>query len=263
MKILILSNWSSKIAEINDLTEPNKRAYAELHGYEFQNNKCPYTAETHVDWLKLLQAHLRNYDVVLTIGCDAIFVNQSIKIEDRIGHIVRPFRNDRGEIVYNVDEVNPQVVLAKDLTCCWPIQINNDVMIWPAGQHSTSLIDRLIRDADIWLKYPQLWQCHLWNLIQQEYRDSVRLVDPRLMNATFQPMTRQTYQDKDGVERFKLCRVPAHSSYQFGDWILHALNMSMVEKIEVLKWGLQYVGDGSWKPSHSIMGGHMALEEKL
>lgn len=250
MKILIASNWSSKIAEINDLTEPNKRAYAEIHGYEFQNIKLPYNESTHVDWLKMMQRWLDEYDVVMSMGCDAIFVNQSIEVEERLGSS-------------ELARLTGRVMLAKDLTCCWPIQINNDVMIWPAGQHSESLVDRLIRDADIWLKYPQLWQCHLWNLIQEEYRDSVRLVEPRLMNATFQPMTRHMTTNADGSKSSRLTRIPGASSYALGDWIFHALDMPIGDKLEVLKWALQYVGDGTWKPIHSIAGAQTMMEATI
>jgi hypothetical protein len=259
MKILILSNWSSKIAEINDLTEGNKIAYAELHGYDFSNVKWPYTPVGHVEWLKLLQDEIAKYDAVMTIGCDAIFVNQSIKIESRLKRT--DLADENGVVV--AGWIDQKVVLAKDLTCCWPIQINNDVMIWPAGQHSTSLIDRLIRDADIWWKYPQLWQCHLWNLIQREYKDSVRLIDPRLINATFQPMTRHMTKNEDGSMSSRLTRIPGASSYALGDWIFHALDMPIGDKLEVLKWALQYVGDGSWKPIHSIAGAQTMMEQTI
>lgn len=260
MKILILSNWSSKIAEINDLTEPNKRAYAEMHGYEFDNVKISYN-DSHIAMLENLQEALKNYDVVLTIGCDAIFVNQSIKVEDRI-------QSEWGKIgtASGIEDhlwIDQRVILAKDLTCCWPIQINNDIMIWPTGQHSTSLIDRLIRDADIWLKYPQLWQCHLWNLIQFEYKDSVRLVEPRQMNSTFQPMTRHMTKNEDGSMSSRLTRIPGASSYALGDWIFHALDMPTGDKLEVLKWTLQYVGDGTWKPIHSIAGAQTMTKQTI
>lgn len=262
MKILIASNWSSKIAEINDLTEPNKRAYAVQHGYDFENIKQPYNDATHVEWLLLMQKWIGEYDVVMSIGCDAIFVNQWIRIEDRLHYCLK----DTMGVFQSVSRsavIDNRVVFAKDLTCCWPIQINNDVMIWPAGQHSESLVDRLIRDADIWQKYPQLWQCHLWNLIQSEYRDSVRLVDPRLMNATFQPMTRHMTDNPDGSKSSRLTRIPGASSYALGDWIFHALDMPIGDKLEVLKWALQYVGDGSWKPIHSIAGAQTMMEQTI
>lgn len=234
MKILILSNWSDKIAELNAITALNKLHYAEKHGYEFENLKMPYEAEAHVHLLQILAEKLEEYDVVTTIGCDAVFVNTSIRIEDRISE----FSEDR------------RVLVAKDLTCCWPIQINNDVMIWPRGYESHLLIERLIVDAKIWLKYPQLWQNHLWNLIcsDKAIRKTVRLVEPREMNATFQPMTRSVVEDESGKKTSRLTRIPGRSSYALGDWIFHALDMPLGDKIQVIKWALQYVGDGSWIP---------------
>jgi hypothetical protein len=247
MKILILSNWSSKIAELNDLTEPNKAAYAKLHGYEFENIKAQYCDELHVSFLQLLSERLEAFDVVMTIGCDAVFVNTSIKIED--------------QILRSCGEIDPRVRLAKDLTCCWPIQINNDVMIWPKGGHSYALIYRLIEDAPIWIKYPQLWQNHLWNLIQPSggFADHVKLVAPRLMNSTFQPMTRQVIENADGNKSSRLTRIPGQSSYCLGDWIFHALDMPLGDRLQVMKWALQYVGDGSWTPDKGEIAGRVEL----
>lgn len=251
MKTLILSNWSSKIAELNQITEINKHEYANLHSYDFENLKLDYTDVNHVAFLVHLLQRVAQYDVVLTIGCDAIFANLSIKIEDKIpsrvigdkisGKIVMQFMDNR-------------VTLAKDLTCCWPIQINNDVMLWPNRIPAKGLIERLIKDAPIWLKYPQLWQCHLWNLIQGEFKDVVRLVDPREMNSTFQPMVRSVDTAEDGTKSTRLTRQPGASSYALGDWIFHALDMPLADKIHVIKWAMQYVGDGSWKPNIDTRG---------
>ena len=185
VKILVLSNWSDKIAELNNLTAPNKLQYAEKHGYDFENLKMPYEAEAHVHWLQILAEKLEEYDVVMTIGCDAVFVNTAKKIEDMIAFC---FFEPVG--IHCDDGVDDRVVLAEGLTCCWPIQINNDVMIWPKGKLAKELIAKLIEDAPIWLEYPQLWQNHLWNLIcGGGFADYVRLVPARQMNATYQPMT--------------------------------------------------------------------------
>lgn len=245
MKTLILSNWSSRIAELNDLTEPNKAAYARMHDYEFENVKMPYSDESHVNWLHYLLEKLNEFDIVMTMGCDVLVMNQSIKIDDQFpfaGSPTSPIGRDG------------RVILAKDLTCCWPIQINNDVMIWPSGTKAIELIRKLIDDAPIWLKYQQLWQTHLWNLIQGEFRHRVRLVEPRLINSTFQPMTRSIDTAEDGTKSSRLTRSPGASSYALGDWIFHALDMPLPDKIQVIKWALQYVGDGSWKPDIDTRG---------
>ena len=68
------------------------------------------------------------------------------------------------------------------------------------------------------------------------------------MNATFQPMTRAVIENADGSKSSRLTRIPGKSSYALGDWIFHALDMPLGDKIQVIKWALQYVGDGSWKP---------------
>jgi len=258
MTILILSNWSDKIAELNNLTAPNKLQYAEKHGYDFENLKMPYEAEAHVHWLQILAEKLEEYDVVMTIGCDAVFVNQSIKIEDRI--TISRLQNEQGktELVY----LSPEVILAHDLSCCWPIQINNDVMIWPQGNLAKELIAKLIEDAPIWLEYPQLWQNHLWNLIcGGGFENHVRLVPARQMNATYQPMTiRKTGElHPDGSPQATMVRIPGESSYALGDWVFHALDMNLHNKLIVIKWALQYVGDGSWFPDKGEMAERVSL----
>lgn len=240
MKTLILSNWSSKIAELNDLTEPNKMAYARMHDYEFENVKMPYENEAHVSWLHYLLEKLDEFDVVMTCGCDVLFMNQSIKIDDQFPFVYCPISSVGRD---------PRVIMAKDLTMCWPIQINNDVMIWPNTDRSRQLIEKLIEDAPLWLTYAQLWQSHLWNLIQGKFKNHVRLVEPRLINSTFQPMNRAITENADGSKSSRLTRIPGQSSYALGDWIFHALDMPIGDKLQVIKWALQYVGDGTWKPN--------------
>lgn len=233
MRTLILSNWSQNIADLNVLTAPNKQAYADAHGYDFENIELDYSDQ--VEWLELLRDRVvGNYDIVMTIGCDAIFTNFSRKIEDMTGL--------SGQNPQEMQPIDRRVIIAKEHISFWPI--NNDVMIWPAGIQSRVVLNRLIRDKDIWLKYKWLWQMHLWNLIQETHgpKDSqaIRIIEARDMNSTFQPFT---------VDSTSNCfRTIGPSSWQLGDWILHALDMTPEMRIQVIKWGLGFVGDGSWRP---------------
>jgi hypothetical protein len=150
-------------------------------------------------------------------------MNRTIKIEDKI--------EAKGDA---------RVIVAREHISWWPL--NNDVMIWPKGNNSNVILRRLIADSSIWLRYPWLWQAHLWDLMQQTGGPSEmqawRLVEAREMNSTFQPFS---------IEPNGNCkRIIGPSSWQLGDWIFHALDMSREMRIQVIKWALQFVGDGTY-----------------
>lgn len=230
MRTLILSNFSDKIADLNALTAPNKQAYADRHGYVFENINHPY--EKHVEWLEIVRDRVGKYDCVLTIGCDAIFTNMARKVEEmlpwQIVDTPGPCQSISRSSVFD-----SRVIIARENISWWPI--NNDVMIWPNAHCTINLLEKLIEDAPIWLKYPWLWQAHLWDLIQGQYKPIVRIVEARTMNSTFQPAITVNGQ---------IQRIPGPSSWQLGDWILHALDMPHEMRLAVIKWGLQFVGDG-------------------
>lgn len=217
MKILILSNYSDKIVELNVLTQPNKQRYAAKHGYELQNRNVLYTPQTHVEHLEYVRTNLSLYDGILTIGCDVLFTNLATKIEDVMAE-------DR-------------IQIAREHISWWPI--NNDVMFWPNTAGAHSMLGRLIHDAPIWLEYPWLWQNHLWNLIQADryIRRSVKIVEARVMNSTHQPV--------DSTGR----RIPGPSSWQLGDWVIHFLDMPLESKIKAAMAYLPFVGDGTFVPT--------------
>lgn len=236
MKALILSNFSDAIADLNQLTAPNKMAYCNLNGYDFENLKLPYTPESFIRWLEIVREKLSEYDVVLTMGCDTIFTNFTVKIESKIYEpLILAIKEGRarGQIVGDCSD--HRVIVAREHISWWPI--NNDVMIWPKGGAAISLLNRLIGDSSIWLNYPWLWQAHLWDVIRPGCLQSehVRIVEAREMNSTFQPFT------VDG--QGKTTRIPGPSSWQFGDWILHALDMPMKMRIDVIKAFLPFAGN--------------------
>ena len=235
MKILVISNCSQNIAELNALTAPNKQAYCDRHGYTFENVEQEY--HEHERFLRIIRERLTQYDVVMHMGCDTIFTNLSVRVEDRIEY--SNFNKS-----WEGKGMNRRVVVAREHLNWWPI--NNDVCIFPKGHESNLVLDALIDSSEVWLKYPWLWQNQLWNLMQEpksQIKNCVRIVEAREMNSTFQPSI--GIQNGDRIEHK---RIPGPSSWQLGDWILHALDMPLQQRIEIIKWGLQFVGDGSWKP---------------
>jgi hypothetical protein len=202
-KILVLSNYSSNIDELNAFTAPNKKLYCEMHGYEFRNLNLNYDERSHRGFLKILKSLIPKYDAVMTIGCDTLFMNLSIKIQDRMDL--------------------SRVMVAREYHSWWPI--NNDVMIWPNHANSLQLVDKILEDMPIWLKYRYLWQMHLWNLMQTNYGHCINLVDARYMNSSL---------------------TLDQGMWQLGDWILHARGMETENKIKSLKEYAFLVGDGTY-----------------
>lgn len=239
MKILIISGYSDKIARLNELTAPNKRAYADANGYAFENVKEDYAPKNFVPQLKRIQERLKKFDAVMSVGCDTIFTNFNKTIESKIGVRIHEQCNGKGQLIKGYSKAVNQVVIARENLREWPI--NNDVMIWPRGSASDLVLSLLIKDAAIWKKYPWLWQNHLWNLMQDKrYAWAVKLIDAREMNSTYQPfLTHPNGQTQ---------RIPGPSSWQIGDWILHALDMPLEMRIQVIKWGLTMAGDGTFYP---------------
>lgn len=239
MTTLVLSNFSDAIAELNQLTAPNKMAYCNINGYDFENLNLPYTSENFVRWLEIIREKLVEYDTILTVGCDVIFTNFKIKIEDKIGSgsvQYKPVIGTAPMPSYSFAfQPDARVIIAREHTSWWPI--NNDVMIWPKGLPSKAILSIFIEERETWLKYPWLWQAHLWDLIQTDERvkRAVRIVEAREMNSTFQPFI------VDG--QGKTTRIPGPSSWQFGDWILHALDMPMKMRIDVIKAFLPFAGN--------------------
>jgi hypothetical protein len=174
-----------------------------------------------------------------------MFVNHSISIEEKMGIATLPGIDKNGRNVTGYSEIPHEVIIARDGLSTWPI--NNGVMIWPKGAFALNLLERLIKDAPIWLGYRELWQIHLWNLMQREFKHSVRLVPPRFMNSTYQPVI----PGQDASGRPGLARFPGESSFQLGDWIFHAVDMPYDGKIKCVQWARSFVGDGTYIPAHA------------
>jgi hypothetical protein len=164
MKILVLTNHSEKIAEWNDLTEPNKREYCERHGYGFENFKVQY--EDYLVGLRLLRERVIENDLVMAMGCDTIFTNFDKKIEDVQGSEKR--------VTISEEYFNHDV-------------FNNDVIIFPNSDESLRVIDLVIKDEPIWKHKRFFWQTHLSDLYKAGgLRDVINVVGARVMNSCHQ-----------------------------------------------------------------------------
>lgn len=206
MKIVVLSNYGDSIADLNALTAPNKQAYCDKHGYTFENINHPYAE--HVKWLEIIRDRVSKYDVVMTVGCDVLFMNQTLKIERFI----------------ESDDYRP--IIAREHISWWPI--NNDVMIWRSGRLVDSILREIIYGSDEWLSWPWLWQAWLWDWIQRHQPTKyIRIVEAREMNSCWQS--------------------GSIAKWQLGDWILHALNAADNQsRINIIKAYLPMAGDATY-----------------
>ena len=164
MRVLIRSNWSENIQELTDVCSANHKAYCAKHGYDYKMYEFDYQNFNHIvlDDIRGLLEDLKNYDVVMHVGMDTLFMNHNISVRD-------------------VFEPYDSVLITREELGWWPI--NNDVMIYRAG-HCEKLIERMMNDFDVWKQYPWRQQTHLWNLMQEEkwVRDMVRVVPAKTMN---------------------------------------------------------------------------------
>ena len=143
MRVLIRSNWSENIQDLTNICSVNHKAYCKKWGYDYKFNHLDYKNynEVVIDDMKGLLADLSEYDVVMKIGMDTLFMNHDISIWD-------------------VMTDSDAVVIAREETGWWPI--NNDVMLYRSGPfHADKLIKRFIEDFEVWKQYPWRQQTHL------------------------------------------------------------------------------------------------------
>ncbi|SRR5258708_7552169 len=89
MKILILTLADLNYQDVAALSEPNKRAYAELHGYDFIQETELLDPLRSPSWNKiaLVSKHLPKYQWVFWTDCDSLIMNSSITLESIIEEV--------------------------------------------------------------------------------------------------------------------------------------------------------------------------------
>jgi hypothetical protein len=208
MKILVLSSFSQRIADLNRLSSIYKDRYCRKYGYEFENLEIDYSQ--HIVFLNTLRDRLNDYDIVMNMGCDTAFTNYNIRIEDKaILHDPRPVisREEFGN--------NP---------------INNDVMIWKKTPECINLLTRVIDEEPQWINHKWLWQ----NYLAENYMERLCIMPARHMNSTFYP-----YRHEGGI----LVQVDSEPSWKTGDWVIHALGFPTKTRALILKWAIQNASD--------------------
>lgn len=205
MRVLIYSTHSENIREMYDITYPNKRMYAAKHGYELFSKDWVYG-----DWNPLMEQFrdlLKCYDYILCVDCDAIFTNQSIRLEDK------------------VDAGDGRVVIAQEFLGNDPV--NGGVTIWSRSTESAILWDDIATNINDWKERPTNIQGYISSHLSGKHKPLVRVVPPRHMNSGIMP-------SRDG-------HAANAGTWQKGDWILHPYAYSYQEKIIHIKNALSDV----------------------
>ena len=205
MKIAILSTHSHGNEDLARVTAQNKWDYSARHGYDLITLRMEWADCIRGAILKLIEI-LKRYDAVMMIGSDVIFMNHDIKIEDLLAE-------------------NDNVVMARELLRPSDPEnrgvgggstINNDVSIWKRTPHAEFLLWSIHNSYPTWKNFKWLWQ--EWLMWEMDNPDrvaskAIRLVEPRVMNATLQ----------EGID--------GSGKYQEGDYILHLVDYSNENKL--------------------------------
>jgi hypothetical protein len=199
MSVLIYSTHSENIREMYDITYPNKKKYAAQHGYELFSKDWTYG-----DWNPLIEEFrdlLKCYDYILAIDCDAVFTNQSIRLEDK------------------VDAGDRRVVIAQEFLANDPI--NGGVTIWNRSTESTMLWDDIASNINDWQGKKTNIQGYISSHLNGKYNPIIRVVPPRHMNSGIMP-------SRDGHSA-------SAGTWHKGDWIFHPYAYSYQEKISHIR----------------------------
>jgi hypothetical protein len=202
MSVLIFSTHSENIMEMYDITYPNKMDYANQHGYELFSKEWEYG-----DWDSLIKSFsdlMKCYDYIFSIDCDAVFTNQSIRLEDK------------------VDDGDKRMVIAQEFL--GNDHVNAGVTIWNKSMESIMLWDDISYNVNNWNNGQTNIQGYISSNLNGKYKPFIRVVPPRHMNAGIMP-------SRDGH--------PANAgTWHKGDWIFHPYAYSHQEKINYIKQAL-------------------------
>jgi len=214
VNIIVLTNFSERIAALNRVTSENKRKYCDQNGYGFVNLEMSYD-EGQIRLLEILKNRLIQSDMVMSMGCDTAFTNFSIRIEDRA------FMEDERPVISEENLGNNP--------------INNDVMIWKNNSHNIGIIDAIIDHTHEWITHGWRWQ----NFLSERHLDKLRIAPARHMNSTYLPY------ERDGST---IKRIPCASSWEPGDWVMHSLGFPTKTRTDIILWALEKSSNPDSRP---------------
>lgn len=183
------SHEGCSFKELAKLTMPSKQEYAKLHGYDFYVREDS-NPERAVGWTKIDIAldKIESYDWMLYVECDAMIMNQTIRLESLIDN--------------NYDIIIANSKYRSDYT-----GINTGVILVKCSQWSKDFLKSLNGSPEFfnsnWFEQGAIIQA----VRNDEVRSHFKLVDNRLLNS---------YHHQDTPD----------DNFVLGDFICHAAGIS-------------------------------------
>ncbi len=86
MKIIILTLATKNWQDVSAISKPNKKRYAENHGYNFMQADYLIDDSRHASWNKILWIRkvIMFADWIFWTDCDSLIMNSKIKLEEII-----------------------------------------------------------------------------------------------------------------------------------------------------------------------------------
>jgi hypothetical protein len=189
---LILTGHSPEYNALGELTVPNHVAYARRHGYAIhvhhhERGNGRADAWDKARW-RVFLALLGEYDCVCTIGADALFLT----LDTELDAVFAPGAD--------------QQMAEERIGGC---TLNNDVAFWRSCESTRRMVRWFLDNYDEHLTRPLGYQAVLSEILwkgktheQWQIVESLRLVDPHVMNTCPQLNTGSTYTPGDFIIHF-------------------------------------------------------------
>ena len=202
MKILVLTLSTPNILEYSKYTSAINKKYCKTHSYDFINYTHTLDDTRHPAWskIKAIQKHINNYDWIMWIDADAIFLNQNIKIESLLD-----------------EEYN--VIISKDV---WKNINSGAFLIKGKTEWSSYFLSEVYNqiqfiDHDWW---EQASIMHLYD-INEEISKKIKLIH---------------YSNINTVDYFKRNNCAnAYINYSINDFVLHLARVNNIDRSTVFK----------------------------
>lgn len=216
MKVCVATLCSADCSQISAVTEPNKAAYCERHGYELLIKREGFTGDSDhghhrfaFERFKFFIECLVDHDAVLGCGADVIITNPAITLESLM-------------------EGRKPFIIAKDA-----IGFQTDVMLMRKEPYVIALLSTIVECQEQYWGSPYLDQTAMAE-IGPMFNRTVQVVPQRLINAYDYRTLTEWYRVHENYRLAKDCD-GNDGQWHPGDFIFHCPGLSHDRKIEVLK----------------------------
>jgi hypothetical protein len=185
MAILILTGYDDAMAEVGDLTNPSKAAFAEAGGYAFHCQR-EYTTDSHPSWQKiaLLRRYLPEFDAILWLDADSLVTSTAFRVNQS-------------------RSLGTPLIVSRDWSTCSP---DDEPHHFSMGNFLIRNVPNAFRLLDLvearqshWMNQP-LWE---QSAIQAEHRENpkvrnwIHVVPRRVLNSVPHPEAPEPWRPGD------------------------------------------------------------------